>query len=350
MYEGETCMKVAKMTAINKIEIVEMTQPVPADDEVLIRMKSIGVCGSDVHLYSEGKIGKFVVQTPYILGHEPSGEIVAVGTSVAGFQVGDRIVMEPGVPCGTCVYCRRGEYNLCPDIQFLAAPPVPGALAEFITYNPDYCYRVPDDIDFDTATFAEPLSVGIAACQRGGVRPGVSVLVLGLGPIGQMCIIAGRSFGAARIYGSDPIESRRSIAIETGADGVVGGSVKDLVKQLLALTDGRGFDIVIDAAGVAQTANTALETVRVGGTIVMVGSTLQETVDFGLVRIMQKALNLVGSYRYAHTYPLVLDMIHENKDRLRRLITHRFNLDQTDQAFQTALRDQTSVMKIIINL
>ena len=185
------------------ISIEDREVPVPGAHEVLVSVRSVGVCGSDIHYFEHGRIGPYVVDAPVILGHEASGVIVALGSAVRNLTVGTRVAMEPGVPCGVCVECRAGRYNLCPDVVFYATPPVDGAFAEFVTIHEDFAHPVPDSISDDAAALLEPLSVGVWACRKGEVGLGMSLLIAGAGPVGLMTALVARASGATRIVLSD---------------------------------------------------------------------------------------------------------------------------------------------------
>jgi L-iditol 2-dehydrogenase len=211
-------MKVALLMKPGVIEIVERDIPVYANDEVLIRVRAVGLCGSDVHYYEHGKIGSYVVEKPIILGHEAAGDIVAVGSHVRHLTEGQRAAIEPGVTCGRCVYCKAGKYNLCPFVQFLATPPVDGAFCEYIAIRSDFVFPIPDQISYEEAALIEPLSVGIHAVRRGRLQFGETVAIFGMGPIGMLTAVAAKSFGARRIIGVD-----RNVSFEQsvgdGGDG-----------------------------------------------------------------------------------------------------------------------------------
>ncbi|MGB9682868.1 MAG: alcohol dehydrogenase catalytic domain-containing protein, partial [bacterium] len=162
-------MKVAVLEKIRNVSIEEREIPKPKEDEVLVRIKSVGVCGSDIHYYNEGRIGSFVVEKPIILGHESSGEVVEVGSKVKSLKVGDRVALEPGIPCRKCNYCKTGRYNLCPDVVFMATPPVDGAFAEYVVHPEDFAFKLPDNVSYDEGALMEPLSVGIYASNRARV-------------------------------------------------------------------------------------------------------------------------------------------------------------------------------------
>jgi L-iditol 2-dehydrogenase len=195
---------------------------------VLVRVRAVGICGSDVHYYQHGRIGRYVVEQPLVLGHEASGEIVAVGEGVAAERIGERVAVEPGIPCRRCAYCKGGRYNLCPDVVFLATPPVDGAFAEYLTVPADFAHPVPRDLSFAVAALVEPTAVAVHAARLGQVGPGASCLVFGAGPVGLLLAQVLRAFGASRVDVVDPEPSRRDLAERLGAGGL---SPEDLAEH-----------------------------------------------------------------------------------------------------------------------
>ena len=209
-------MKAAILKKVGVIEIEEVPIPSPGPAEVLVKIKS--VCGSDLHYYTHGKIGAYVVEKPIILGHEASGEVVAVGKDVTRFKIGDRVTMEPGIPCRKCEFCKTGRYNLCPDVAFMATPPYDGAFTEYIVSPEDFTFKIPDTMSFDEAALMEPLAVGVYACERSALRPGMTAAVLGLGPIGMVVAQAAKAYGASRVIGTDVVDYRLTQAKRFAVD------------------------------------------------------------------------------------------------------------------------------------
>src|SRR3954463_14050866 len=209
-------MKVAVLHAPGEIRIEERERPEPGPREVLVQITAVGVCGSDVHYYEHGRIGPFVVDAPLILGHESAGRVVELGPGATKHAVGDRVTLEPGVPCGRCRECRAGRYNLCADVRFFATPPIDGAFADFVAIHEDFAFALPDSISDEAGALMEPLSVGIWACQKANVSAGDRVLVTGAGPIGLLAAQCARAFGATEIAVTDLNARRLSLAESTG--------------------------------------------------------------------------------------------------------------------------------------
>src|SRR5512133_1207835 len=198
-------------------------RPIPdiGPDEVLVDIAAVGVCGSDVHFYWDGRIGKRVVQKPMILGHESAGTVVAVGDRVTSLQPGDRVALEPGIPCRRCSYCKTGHYNLCPNVAFMAAPHTDGAMREYVKTAADFAFKLPDSMSFEDGTLVEPLSVGVYAARRGRVAPGDNVVILGAGTIGLMALQAAKVYGASRRIVVDLQPDRLEMAKRLGATHVI---------------------------------------------------------------------------------------------------------------------------------
>lgn len=196
-------MKAAIMHNTREIRIETLPVPDISQDEVLIKVMAVGICGSDLHYYTNGRIGNYVVEKPFILGHECAGEIAAVGSSVDQFKVGDRVAVEPGVTCGRCEACKEGRYNLCPDVQFLATPPVDGAFVQYIKIRQDFVFSIPDSLSYEHAALIEPFSVGIHAAMRTKLQPGSTIAIMGMGPVGLMAVAAAKAFGASTIIVTD---------------------------------------------------------------------------------------------------------------------------------------------------
>lgn len=196
-------MKAAVMHNTREIKIETLPVPELSHDEVLIKVMAVGICGSDLHYYTNGRIGNYVVEKPFILGHECAGEIAAVGSSVDQFKVGDRVAVEPGVTCGRCDACKEGRYNLCPDVQFLATPPVDGAFVQYIKIRQDFVFAIPDSLSYEDAALIEPFSVGIHAAMRTKLQPGSTIAIMGMGPVGLMAVAAAKAFGAGTIIVTD---------------------------------------------------------------------------------------------------------------------------------------------------
>jgi len=274
-----TTMLCAVLHGVRDLRLEERPVPEPGPDEVLVRISRVGVCGSDVHYYTHGRIGGYVVREPMILGHESAGTVVARGRNVTRFSEGHRVTMEPGFTCRKCFYCRSGHYNLCPAVTFMATPPVDGALCEYVAWPEDFVFPLPDDLTLDEGAMMEPLSVGLWAAARGGVRPGDSVAIWGCGPIGLLTLQACKVAGATTLIGVDLEEYRLERARRLGATHTFNdsdGTALDALRRVCAGLRGfgpdhSGVDVAFETAGSVATTRNALAAARPGGVAVLVG-------------------------------------------------------------------------------
>ncbi len=336
-------MKAAYLERAGEISIRDIERPGPGPDEVLVKVESIGVCASDVHYYEHGRIGPFVVEEPLILGHESAGEVVEAGAEVTDLVVGDRVSMEPGVPCGRCGYCRAGRYNLCPEVVFMATPPVHGAFCEYIVHPANYCYPIPDNMTYDEVAMMEPLSVGLFATERSGARAGDRVAVLGAGLIGLAMLLALNAQGITNVTLFDVVDFRVRKALELGAASAVSAMEIDLARDFA----GR-FDVVLETAGSEVTTAAATRIAAAGATVVLVGHVTLETVPIDTNELIIKQLNVVGSFRYANTYPRGIELVAAGKIDVAKLISRHFTLEQTEAALRFAQDAKDECIKAVV--
>ena len=238
----EGTMKVAVMTDIQKMGFEERTIPVPKDNEVLVKLDYVGICGSDLHYYETGAIGDYVVKPPFVLGHEPGGVVVEVGKDVKHLKAGDKVALEPGKTCGHCEFCREGKYNLCPDVVFFATPPVDGVFQEYVAHEADLCFKLPENVSTLEGALIEPLAVGFHAAVQGDAHLGQKAVVMGAGCIGLVSMMALKARGVSEVYVVDVMDKRLEKAMELGATGVINGMKEDVVAKVKELTDGKGTD------------------------------------------------------------------------------------------------------------
>ncbi|MDP1849032.1 MAG: GNAT family N-acetyltransferase [Solirubrobacteraceae bacterium] len=320
-------------------EIALEERPVPAPDrrEVLVEVASVGVCGSDVHWYEHGRIGDLVVRAPLVLGHECSGRVAAVGADVRKHAVGDRVCLEPGVPCGRCRECRAGRYNLCADVAFFATPPVDGAFAEYVTIHEDFAFALPDGMAYDVGALMEPLSVGIWACRKAGITAGDRVLVTGAGPIGLLAMQVARALGAIDVAISDVNEHRLAAAERMGANRVLRAGHE---------TAGE-VDALIECSGHPAALAGGIDALRPAGTAVLVGMGPQPTAEIPVSLIQNRELWLTGTFRYANTYPTALELAASGRVDVAALITGHYDLDDTETALRAGAHDDATIKVMV---
>ncbi|WP_347350935.1 NAD(P)-dependent alcohol dehydrogenase [Intrasporangium sp.] len=321
MSEIPTTMTASVLRGIEDLVLEDRPVPSPAPDEVLVQVLSVGVCGSDVHYYTHGRIGPYVVESPLVLGHEASGRIVAVGADVDAARIGQRVAIEPQRPCRVCELCRAGAYNLCPAMEFYATPPIDGAFCEYVLIQDDFAYEVPDSISDHAAALMEPLSVGIAAAQKGGIKVGDTVLVAGGGPIGIIAAQVARAFGAVDVVVSDINPARRELAAGYGVR---------VLDPATESTEQLGAHVFIDASGAVPAIVNGIRSVRSGGTVVLVGSA--DEIPLSVPEIAMREVNVTGTFRYTNTWPIARALLATGQVELDSLVTHEYGIEQVEEA------------------
>ncbi|MFC3882142.1 NAD(P)-dependent alcohol dehydrogenase [Bacillus songklensis] len=346
--EAPAVMKAAVMNEPFDIEIKELPVPKATGDEVLVKVMAVGVCGSDIHYYEHGKIGRYVVEKPIILGHECAGIVAEIGDSVTKFKVGDRVAIEPGITCGRCEYCKEGRYNLCPDVQFLATPPVDGAFVQYIKHREDFLFPIPDELTFEEAALNEPFSVGIHAAKRTKLQPGSTIAIMGMGPVGLTAIAAAKAFGASTIIVTDLEENRLEAAKRLGATHTINVLKSDPVEEIKKLTNGKGVDVAFETAGNPKALQSALASLKRGGKMAIVGLPPQSEIALNVPFIADNEVDIYGVFRYANTYPQGIQFLASKQSDLQSLITDRFSLEQTKEAMERARTNKQESLKVVV--
>ncbi len=341
-------VKAGVLDRANEFGIKEVDIPEPGPDEILVKTKAVGICGSDVHYYLEGRIGPYIVNEPLILGHETAGEVARVGANVKHLKEGDRVALEPGVPHGCTDFVKVGLYNLCPSIKFFATPPVHGTFAEYFVHNANFAFRLPDNVSFEEGAMCEPLSVGIHAARQGDIGLGSRVLVTGAGPIGLVNVLCAKAAGAGIIAVVETHANRTQMALSCGATHAIKSFDRDeILDEVSKITDGKGFDVVIECSGAGSAARTAVEALKPGGTLVFVGLFSQLEVPMDLNAITQKELTFKGVFRYRNTYPTAIDLISSGRIDVKPLITKRFPWERVKDAMDCAHKEASSQIKVM---
>ncbi|MEI7027249.1 NAD(P)-dependent alcohol dehydrogenase [Paenibacillus sp. y28] len=341
-------MKAAVMPQPGTIIIEERPVPQVRADEVLIQVMAVGVCGSDVHYYEHGRIGRFVVEKPIILGHECAGVVAAVGSRVTRLREGDRVAVEPGVTCGRCSACKEGRYNLCPDVQFLATPPVDGAFVQYMAIREDMVFPIPDHLSFEEAALNEPFSVGIHAAKRSRLQPGSTVAIMGMGPVGLMAVAAAKSFGASRIIVTDLEQVRLDAAARLGATHTINVREEDANERIRQITGGVGVDTAWETAGNPRALQSALYSIRRGGKLAIVGLPAQDEIPLNVPFIADNEIDIYGIFRYANTYPSGIEFLASGLIDTKSLITDRYPLAQTQAAMERAIHNKSGSLKVMV--
>jgi len=343
-------MKAMCLYATRDMRLADVPAPEPGAGEALVRVRAVGVCGSDVHYYIDGRIGKTRATFPFVLGHECAGEIAALGPGVEGLPVGTRVAVDPAIPCGHCEVCLEGNPNCCPHVRFLSTPPVPGVLSEWYVHPAHLCTPLPDALDFADGAMLEPLGVVVHAMTLARVRPGDTVAVLGAGPIGLLVLQLALRSSASAVYLSEPISERRALAAALGASAVCDPGASDPAGWLLEQTKGRGVDVAIEAAWGGEAVGQAVRMARYAGRVVLVGIPRDDSTTFPASAARRKGLTILVSRRMKHVYPRAIALVERGRVDVRRLITHRFPLERAAEAFELVASLQDGVVKAMIEI
>jgi L-iditol 2-dehydrogenase len=328
----------------------EVPMPVPGSKDALIKLDVVGICGSDVHYYQHGRIGDFVVEGDFILGHECAGEVVAVGSAVKKLAVGDRVALEPGKTCGKCKYCKTGRYNLCPDVEFFATPPYHGVFTNYVTHPEDMCFKLPDNVSNTEGALVEPLAVGLHASGIGGVKLGDTVVIFGAGCIGLVTLLSCKARGASKVYVVDVLENRLETARRLGATETINARECNAVEKIAELTAGQGADVVIETAGSEITVKQTADVVSRGGAIVLVGMTAKDETSFNFMKLMGKEGQLKTIFRYRNLYPVAINAIASGSIDVKSIVSHEFDFDHVKEAFDFVVNNAKDVVKAVIRM
>lgn len=344
--------KGAFMRGTDHMIIKDIPVPKVGTKEVLVSLEYVGICGSDVHYFHSGNCGAYKVDLSqdFMLGHECAGTIVEAGNEVRNLKVGDRVALEPGITCGECEQCKSGHYNLCPDVVFLATPPVQGCNEEYIAFPENMCFKLPDNVNTRAGALVEPLSVGFYAAEQGEVKTGDTVVILGAGCIGLVTLLACKAHGAGTIIVSDLVEARLDKALELGATAVINSGKEDALEKIKELTDGRGADVVLETAGSPVTIAQTPFVVRRGGTIALVGLASQEEINYNFAQIMDKEATIKSVFRYKNIYPKAIAAIASGAIDIESIVTHEFDLDHIQDAYDEAVKNKTDLVKAVVKV
>jgi len=328
--------------APGNMRLEERPVPLVGVREVLVAVRAVGVCGSDVHYYEHGRIGSFVVQKPLVLGHEVAGVIIDVGSDVSRQRIGARVAIEPGVPDSECEHCRAGHYNLCPNMVFFGTPPIDGAFAEYVTTHERFAHDLPANMTLEEGALIEPVSVALWACRRAHLQGGEHVLVMGAGPIGILAMKVAFALGAGEVTICDVAPERLALASKHGATRVI-----NVAEHRLADAGIRAH-VLLECSGAQRALSDGIRTVEPHGTVVVVGMSPDEEQRVPLAYLLQREITLTGTFRYAHTYRDAITLVSSGRVEVQSLITNRFSLEHAEMALQATRRDPANLKSMIV--
>ncbi len=343
-------MKVSVMQGIRNVVEEERAIPAISENEVLIKVMDCGVCGSDVHYYEFGRIGDFVVEKPMVLGHECSGLVVQAGKNVKNVKAGDLVAVEPGYTCGKCEYCKKGLYNLCPDVIFLATPPYDGAFAEFLKYPADMVYKLPDNMDTEEGALIEPFCVGLHAVAQSEGKVGNSAVILGSGCIGLCTLLALHATGINQVYVVDMLQKRLDMAKHLGATEVINAGSQDVLQTISELTNGKGVGLVFETAGSKVTTQQTAKLVKRGGTVVLVGMAANPVFEYDFGTLQGKEAKLHTVFRYRNLYPVAIEAVSKGHLPLKSIVTDRYDFAHISDALEDSIYRKAEIVKAVIHI
>ncbi|UCE46419.1 MAG: alcohol dehydrogenase catalytic domain-containing protein, partial [Phycisphaerales bacterium] len=315
-------MKAALLTSLRHMEFTDLPDPqIQNEDDVLLKIERVGVCGSDVHYYETGRIGSQIIEYPFIIGHECSATVEAVGSSVTRVKVGDPVVVDPAISCHQCDQCRKGRENTCNNVLFLGSPGLGGCLCEYMVMPEECCYPTGGAITWEQAALCEPLSIGAYTAKRAELAEGAKVAILGTGPIGLSVLLATQVEKAGRIYVTDKIEARLKAALGAGADWAANPDNTDIVSDILD-AEPFGLDVVFECCGQQEALDQSFDLLGAGGLLVIVGTARQDTVAFNVDKFRRKELSIKYIRRQNHCVQTAMDLIGSGRADPDFMITH----------------------------
>lgn len=343
-------MKAMVLTGIRAMEMREVPDPkLERPDDVLVKMKAVGVCGSDVHYYTTGRIGSQVVTFPFAVGHECAGEVVETGPGVKHLKPGDRVAIEPAMTCGKCDQCLAGRPNTCRHTRFLGCPgQAEGSLSEFIVMPEENCIPIRPETTMADGTISEPLAIGVYALRQSIPMKGARVGILGMGPIGWSVMLPAQHEGAAAIYVTDKVPERCDLARKGGATYVGNPRVSNVVEEILS-HEPLGLDVVFECCGMQDALDQAIEILKPGGKLMLIGIPEFDRISFVIDKMRRKEITLVNVRRQRFCVEPALELIETGKINVAQMITHRFPFERTKEAFDMLTRYEDGVLKAMID-
>ena len=343
-------MKAMVLTGIRAMEMQNLPMPkIQNDNEVLIKMKVVGICGSDVHYYSLGKIGSQIVTYPFPVGHEGAGEVIRVGNSVTRGKPGDRIAIEPAMPCGECDQCQDNRPHTCRKLRFLGCPgQADGCLSEYIVMPETSCFRIAETMTYTEAAISEPLAIGVYAVNQSIPLKGATVGIFGFGPIGMSVILPAIAKGAGKIYVTDLIEERLTIAKECGATWTGNAAKGDIVEQIIK-EEPLLLDVIFECCGKQEAMDQAIELLKPGGKLMIIGIPEFDRWSFSVDKMRHKEICIQSVRRQNHSVEEALELMETNAVNVGKMATHRFPFDRTKEGFDLVTGYNDGVMKAMID-
>jgi L-iditol 2-dehydrogenase len=344
-------VKAVVLTGIRQMKTADMPEPaIKKDNDVLLKVEAVGVCGSDVHYYETGRIGSQVVEYPFVIGHECAAIVEAVGRAVTRVKAGDSIVVEPAIACNDCDQCKRGRKNTCRNLKFLGCPgQVSGCLCEYIVMPEDCCFPIDGKITLEQGVLCEPLAIGVYAVKQACLPKMAAIVILGSGPIGLSCLVSAKAENVNACYVTEKIEERAEAAAKNGATWTGNPNKEDIVKEILK-REPDGVEAVFECAGQQETIDQAVALLKPGGKLMLVGIPRLERVSFSIDKVRRKEITIVNVRRQNECTQTAIDLIAAGKVKVDFMITHRFKLEQTQEAFDIVVRYRDGVIKALIEL
>ena len=341
-------MKVSVLTGIQILDCGDRDIPQPGKGELQIKLEYVGVCGSDLHFYQEGQLANWTLDGPLALGHEPGGVVSAVGEGVEGFKVGDKVSIEPAVPCGECEDCRKGNYNLCKNIRMLAIPGErDGVNAEYCVHDASMCYKLPDNMDTLEGALIEPLAVGMHATELSNAKVGETAIVLGSGCIGLCTIMSLKARGVSEIYVADVMDKRLEKALEVGATRVF-NSKRESIEEFAKTLPGGGADQVYECAGNRITTLQTCRLIKRAGKVTLVGVSPEPVLELDIATLNAMEGTIYSVYRYRNLWPKAIAAVSSGLIPVRSIVSHEFDFKDCIEAIEYSLNHKDEVIKAAV--
>ncbi|HPC36243.1 MAG TPA: alcohol dehydrogenase catalytic domain-containing protein [Candidatus Marinimicrobia bacterium] len=344
-------MKAVFLTGIKRFSLQQVADPtIVKDTDVLIRVKMVGVCGSDIHYYKNGRIGSQVIQFPFIVGHEAAGIVEGIGNKVTRVEIGQRIAIDPTVYCGSCDQCRSGRENTCRNLKFLGTPKqLSGALCEYIVLPENCCYPISERMTFEEAVLSEPLAIAIYSVERSHLQDNANVAILGVGPIGMSVFYVLRTKNVGNIYITDKIQERLGFAQQLNPRWSGNPDLTDIVSRINK-QEPQQLDVVYECSGDMTAISQAVQLLKPGGTLVLVGIPEIDEISFPVHELRRKEITVINVRRQAHCTQKAIDLLENHLLNIKAMATHHFSLEETGEAFELVANYQDGVMKALISI